>query len=136
MWSSSGVGTYDIDELSHEINQSRGSSIVIHLKNDNLQYSDEKKVEGILKKYSNFVSFPIYLNGNRLNTVNAIWSNEPKDVSDEQYSEFYKYIANAYDEPLDRLHYRADAPLDIKALFFVPSFHSEKVGWLTDTFFY
>ena len=98
------------------------------MKDDNLQYSDEKKVEDILKKYSNFVSFPIYLNGNRLNTVNAIWSNEPKDVSEEQYSEFYKYIANAYDEPLDRLHYRADAPLDIKALFFVPSFHSEKVG--------
>jgi len=128
VWSSSGVGSYDIDELSHEIHQSRGSSVVIHLKSDNLQYSDEKKVEDILKKYSNFVSFPIYLNGNRVNTVNAIWSNEPKDVSEEQYSEFYKYIANAYDEPLDRLHYRADAPLDIKALFFVPSFHSEKYG--------
>ena len=81
-----------------------------------------------MKKYSNFVNFPILLNGNRLNTVSAIWGDDPKTVSDETYSEFYKYLANAFDEPLDRLHYRADAPLDIKALFFIPSFHSEKVS--------
>ncbi len=68
------------------------------------------------------------MNGNKLNTVSAIWGEDPKTVSDETYSEFYKYIANAFDEPLDKLHYRADAPLDIKALFFIPSFHSEKVS--------
>lgn len=127
-WSSSGVGSFDISKLSDEIRQDRGSSIVIHLKEDQLEYTDEKRVEAVLKKYSNFVNFPIILNGNRLNTVSAIWSNDPKDVTDEQYTEFYKYMAHAFDEPLDRLHYRADAPLDIKALFFIPSFHSEKYG--------
>ncbi len=128
VWSSTGVGSYDIAELSDEIRQSRGSSIVIHLKDEQFDYSDEKKVEEVLKKYSNFVNFPIYLNGNRLNTVNAIWANEPREVTDEQYTEFYKYIANAFDDPLDKLHYRVDVPLDIKALFFIPSFHSEKVS--------
>lgn len=128
MWSSEGVGTYDISELSDDIRQDRGASIVIHLKPDQLEYAHEKKVESVLKKYSNFVNFPIILNGNRVNTVNAIWADEPRNVSDEMYSEFYKYIANAFDEPLDTLHYRADAPLDIKALFFIPSFHSEKYG--------
>ena len=128
VWSSEGVGTYDISELSDDIRQDRGASIVIHLKPDQLEYAHEKKVESVLKKYSNFVNFPIILNGNRVNTVNAIWADEPRNVSDEMYSEFYKYIANAFDEPLDTLHYRADAPLDIKALFFIPSFHSEKVN--------
>ena len=93
-----------------------------------MKYSDEKTVEKVLKKYSNFVNFPIYLNGNRLNTIKAVWAEQPSTVSDETYSDFYKYIANAYDDPLDKIHYRADAPLDIKALFFIPSFHSEKYG--------
>ena len=93
-------------------------------------------MEAVLKKYSNFVNFPILLNGNRLNTINAIWADEPKTVSDEDYSEFYKYIANAFDEPLEKIHYRADAPLDIKALFFIPSFHSEKVSEIPCNDFY
>ena len=129
VWSSSGVGSYDISTVPDDIKQSRGATLVIHLKDDQLEYVDEKRVEQVLKKYSNFVNFPILLNGNRLNTVNAIWADDPKSIDDDKYSEFYKYIANAFDEPLDRLHYRADAPLDIKALFFIPSFHSEKVSF-------
>ena len=128
IWSSDGIGSYDISSLSDDIRQNRGATLVIHLKDDQLEYADEKRVEAVLKKYSNFVNFPILLNGNRLNTINAIWADEPKTVSDEDYSEFYKYIANAFDEPLEKIHYRADAPLDIKALFFIPSFHSEKVS--------
>lgn len=128
VWSSSGVGSYEISTLPEDVGQSRGATLVIHLKEDQLQFSDEKRVEEVLKKYSNFVNFPIFLNGNRLNTVNAIWADDPRTVTDEQYSEFYKYIANAFDEPMEKLHYRADAPLDIKALFFVPSFHQEKYG--------
>lgn len=53
---------------------------------------------------------------------------DPNTVTDEAHSSFYKYIANAYDEPLTHLHFRADAPLEVKALFYVPSFHSERYG--------
>ncbi len=129
-WSSDGVGSYEIAELSDQIRQNRGSSVIIHLKPEQLEFADEKRVESVLKKYSNFVNFPIYLNSQRLNTVSAVWAQDPKSVSEETYSEFYKYIANAFDEPLDTLHYRADAPLDIKALLFIPSFHSEKVIYI------
>eukprot|EP00560_Eucampia_antarctica_P007511 CAMPEP_0197828500 /NCGR_PEP_ID=MMETSP1437-20131217/5049_1 /TAXON_ID=49252 ORGANISM="Eucampia antarctica, Strain CCMP1452" /NCGR_SAMPLE_ID=MMETSP1437 /ASSEMBLY_ACC=CAM_ASM_001096 /LENGTH=709 /DNA_ID=CAMNT_0043429723 /DNA_START=260 /DNA_END=2390 /DNA_ORIENTATION=+ len=128
VWSSEGIGSYDIYDLADDLKQNRGASIVIHLKDDDIQYSDEKTIEKVLKKYSNFVNFPIYLNGNRLNTIKAVWAEEPSTVSDETYTDFYKFIANAYDDPLDKIHYRADAPLEIKALFFIPSFHSEKYG--------
>uniref|UniRef100_A0A6U3SHU6 Histidine kinase/HSP90-like ATPase domain-containing protein n=3 Tax=Ditylum brightwellii TaxID=49249 RepID=A0A6U3SHU6_9STRA len=128
VWSSEGVGTYDISDLSPDIKQDRGTSIVIHLKDDFIEYIDEKRIESILKKYSNFVNFPISLNGAKVNTMEAIWSMDPKDIDDEKYSAFYKYIAHAYDDPLDRLHFRADAPLEIKALFYIPSFHMEKHG--------
>jgi TNF receptor-associated protein 1 len=62
------------------------------------------------------------------NTIDALWSRDPKEVKEEDYFEFYKYIANAVDDPLDVYHFRADAPIDIKALFFIPSFHTEKYG--------
>lgn len=122
------MGTFDIGDLDESIRQDRGTSIVIHLKDDTIEYCDEKVVERILQKYSNFVNFPIYLNGNRVNTMEAVWAKDPKEVDEETYSAFYKYIAKAFDEPLDRVHFRADAPLEVKALFYIPSFHSEKYG--------
>jgi len=102
--------------------------VVLHLKPDLAQYSDESTVESILKKYSNFVGFPIYLNGNRVNTIEAIWLQDPKTVDESKHSDFYRYVSHMYDEPLSTLHFRMDAPLDIKALLYVPSFHQEKYG--------
>jgi TNF receptor-associated protein 1 len=128
VWTSEGQGAYSITDLPEDVRQQRGSSVVIHLKEKHWDFVDESRIEGILKRYSNFVNFPIYLNGNRVNTLEAIWTKEPKEVEEEAYSAFYKYIANAIDEPLDVYHFRADAPLDVKALFFIPSFHSEKFG--------
>lgn len=128
LWSSAGTGSYTIEELGEDIRQERGSSIVIHLKDDCWGFCDETRIQGILKRYSNFVNFPIFLNGKRVNTMEAIWSKDPKSIEYEEYSAFYKYIANAVDEPLDIYHFRVDAPLDVKALLFIPSFHGEKYG--------
>lgn len=128
VWSSMGSGSFDISRLSSDVRQNRGSSIVINLKEDEVEFCDEKRIESILKKYSNFVNFPILLNGNRVNTMEAVWAKDPKEVDEKTHSEFYKFISNGFDEPLTRLHFRADAPLEIKALFYVPSFHTEKHG--------
>lgn len=127
-WTSDGTGSYDIGEVPEGVRQDRGTSVVIHVKEDHWDFVDEKRIEKILKMYSNFVGFPIYLNGTRVNTLDAIWTKEPKTVQEEDYNAFYKFIANAVDEPLDTYHFRADAPIEIKALFFIPSFHSEKYG--------
>ena len=128
VWSSDGTGSYEVAELPEGIRQDRGSSIVIYLKEDNWDFCNEKKLEEILKKYSNFVNFPIYLNGKIVNTVKALWAQDPKEIPAEEYSSFYKYIANATDEPLETYHFRADAPIDIKALLFIPLKHKEKLG--------
>eukprot|EP00977_Amphora_coffeiformis_P016410 scaffold5089_cov156-Amphora_coffeaeformis.AAC.7 len=128
VWSSDGTGTFEIRDLEEGVRQDRGSSVKLFLKSDYWSLIDEKRIEGILKRYSNFVGFPIFLNGERVNTIDAIWTRDPKEVDEDDYSDFYKFIANAVDDPLDICHFRADAPLEIKALFFVPSFHSEKYG--------
>lgn len=127
-WTSEGTGSYQVAPLSSAVRQNRGSSVVVHVKDEELQFVDDKRIESILKKYSNFVNFPIFLNGTRVNTMEAVWAVEPKQVTDETHEEFYKFISNAFDVPLSTLHFRADAPLEIKALFYVPSFHTEKHG--------
>ncbi|KAL3815377.1 hypothetical protein ACHAXA_010982 [Cyclostephanos tholiformis] len=128
LWESTGTGRYSLSTLDRNVRQDRGTSVVLHLKPDMAQYSDERTVEAILKKYSNFVGFPIYLNGNRVNTIEAIWLQDPKTVEESKHSDFYKYVSHMYDEPLSTLHFRMDAPLDIKALLYIPSFHQEKYG--------
>ncbi|KAL9181053.1 hypothetical protein ACHAXT_009858 [Thalassiosira profunda] len=128
VWESTGSGKYSVSPLSEDIRQDRGTSVVLHLKPELSQYANESTVETILKKYSNFVGFPIYLNGNRVNTIDAIWLHDPKEVTEDKHSAFYKYVSHMYDEPLSTVHFRVDAPLDIKALFYIPSFHQEKYG--------
>ncbi|XP_048465687.1 heat shock protein 75 kDa, mitochondrial [Rhincodon typus] len=77
-------------------------------------------VTNVVNKYSNFVGFPIYLNGRRLNTLQALWMMDPKEISEWQHEEFYRYVAKAYDKPRYILHYRTDAPLNIRSIFYVP----------------
>ncbi|KAG7359013.1 Hsp90 domain containing protein [Nitzschia inconspicua] len=130
VWTSDGTGTYELAELADddETRQDRGTTIKLFLKEEYWSLLSEAKIQEILTKYSNFVQFPILLNGNRVNTVQAVWSMDPKEVERDTYVDFYKYVAQAIDDPLEILHFRADAPLEVQALLFIPSFHSEKYG--------
>ena len=130
VWTSNdGDGTFELSTLDDpDIRQDRGTTIDIYLDSEYWHLLSENKIKEILQKYSNFVAFPIYVNGELVNTIQAVWTQMPQDVEYQTYVDFYKYIANAIDDPLDILHFRADAPLEIQALLFVPSFHSEKFG--------
>lgn len=129
VWSSdNGATSFEIFDLDESVRQERGTSVEIFLKEDYWDFCNESKLEEILKRYSNFINFPLFLNGKRVNTIDAVWSKDPSEVTDETYTEFYRFISNNVDSPLDTIHFRAEAPLDVKALFFIPSFHSEKFG--------
>ena len=82
----------------------------------------------ILTRYSNFVAYPIVLNGARANTVQAIWASSKADVTEEAYVDFYKFKSGDFEAPLFRLHFSSDAPTSIKALLFVGQSHDEKYG--------
>lgn len=116
-WSSDGSGVFEIAEAN---GVQQGTKIVLHLKDDCKEFSSEDRVKEVVTKYSNFVSFPIFLNGRRLNTLQALWMMEPKEISDWQHEEFYRYVAQTFDKPRYTLHYRADAPLNIRSIFYVP----------------
>ncbi|EDK97224.1 TNF receptor-associated protein 1, partial [Mus musculus] len=116
-WLSDGSGVFEIAEAS---GVRPGTKIIIHLKSDCKDFASESRVQDVVTKYSNFVSFPLYLNGKRINTLQAIWMMDPKDISEFQHEEFYRYIAQAYDKPRFTLHYKTDAPLNIRSIFYVP----------------
>ncbi|MCX6884498.1 MAG: molecular chaperone HtpG [Verrucomicrobia bacterium] len=125
VWTSEGANGYEIEQAQ---DLPRGTRIVLTLKDDAKAFSEESKLEGIIKRYSNFVQFPIHLNGKRINTVQAIWSRSQSEVKEEEYNEFYQYLGHDQDKPLYRLHFNSDAPLSIQSLLFVPAKNWESMG--------
>jgi len=125
-WSSDGSGAYEIEPVEGE---RRATRIVIKLKDDYQDFAKKHRLEGIIKKYSAFVPFPVKVEGDVLNTVGAIWLKSKSDISEEEYKEFYKFQANAFDEPRFWLHFNADAPLEINSILYVPTENMEGFGF-------
>lgn len=124
-WTSEGANGY---ELEAEADLPRGTRVVLELKDDAKEYAGTFALERIVRRYSNFVQFPIELNGKRVNTVQAIWTRQKSEVTEEEYKEFYHYIGHDPGDPLYRLHFAADAPLSIRSLLFVPAQNLEAMG--------
>uniref|UniRef100_T1GD72 Heat shock protein 83 n=1 Tax=Megaselia scalaris TaxID=36166 RepID=T1GD72_MEGSC len=116
-WSSDGSGSYEIQEAD---GVSIGTKIVIHLKPECREYSDEDRIQAVIKKYSNFVGSPVFLNGKKANDIKPLWLMEPKDVTKEQHDEFYRFVGQTFDTPRFVLHYKTDVPLSIRALLYFP----------------
>lgn len=125
-WVSEGAGSFTLSEAS---GLHRGTKIIIDLKDDAHDYDKKWKVESIIKQYSTFVPFPIKLEGDTVNTVQAIWTRSKNEITDEEYNDFYKFVGNAMDEPQFRLHFSVDAPLAINAVLFVPKENFEAMGF-------
>ena len=125
-WSSDGSGAYEIEQVEDE---RRGTRIVIKLKDEYKEFANKSRIEEIIKKYSAFVQFPVKVEGDELNTIGAIWLKNKNDISEDEYKEFYKFQAKAFDEPRFWLHFSADAPLEINTLLFAPTENMEGFGF-------
>jgi molecular chaperone HtpG len=123
MWKSDGLGDYVISELDEKIK--RGTTIEVHLKDDAKEFADKNRLESIIKKYSNFIQFPILLEKEKVNTVSAIWREPKSSVTKEQYAEFYKYLSFDSEEPLEIIHTSVDAPIQFSTLLFTPKKSNE-----------
>ncbi|MCH7963701.1 MAG: molecular chaperone HtpG [Bacteroidetes bacterium] len=123
MWKSDGLGDYEISELDEKIK--RGTTIEIHLKDDAEEFAEKYRLESVIKKYSNFIQFPILLEKEKVNTVSAIWREPKSSVTKEQYAEFYKYLSLDSEEPFETIHTSVDAPIQFSALLFIPKKSNE-----------
>ena len=126
VWISDGKSGYEIEESP---GQPRGVKIVMHLKEELAEYAEEVRLKHLIERYSNFVGFPIFLNGKRINEVAALWLKNKSEISEDEYKAFYQFAGKAFDEPAYRLHFSADAPIAINSLIFAPSENPERMGF-------
>jgi molecular chaperone HtpG len=119
-WESSGGHSYTIEPAERE---SRGTDIIITLKEDAKDFLQEWSIKDIIRRHSDYIAFPIYVGDSEepTNKQTAIWRRDPKEVTDEQYNDFYKMLTMDWEVPLHRIHMRADVPLQFYALLYIPS---------------
>ncbi len=116
-WISKGEDKFIIEDSKIE---HRGTKISFKFSDEHKEFADPDRIKSILKKYSNFVDFPIFVNDEEVNKVSAIWQTKKDDVDIEKYNEFYKYISNDWQEPLGHLHISIEGKINFKALLFIP----------------
>ena len=119
-WFATGADTFEIGSSAKE---SRGTTIEVKLKEDALEFADEYRLKEIIKKHSDYIPFPIYVSEDeeQTNRQNAIWRENPRSVKEEQYHEFYRQLTLELEQPLETIHFVADAPLMIYALMYLPA---------------
>jgi molecular chaperone HtpG len=117
-WTSKGDNTYTLEEVEKA---DRGTEIRVTLKEDALEYAEEWKIEQIIKKHSDFVSFPITVKDHTANQQTALWRQSPREVTAEQYDNFYKQLTLDFEAPLRHVHFVADVPVDVHAVLYIPA---------------
>ena len=116
-WISEGQGQYSVSPGERK---RRGTSIRVELKEEAEEFVNASRVEGIVQRYSNFIPHPIRLDGRRLNVQEAIWTLPKSEIEPAQYAEFYKFLTHGTEEPLQTIHLSIDAPVQYRALLYVP----------------
>jgi molecular chaperone HtpG len=127
-WASAGEGTYTIESAP---DAPQGTSVTVHLRPKDEEdalydYTDEWKIKEIVKRYSDFISFPIRLiKGDdepaTLNSMKALWARPRSEVKDEEYTEFYRHISHDWTDPLETIQMKAEGTFEYEALLFIPS---------------
>ncbi len=127
IWESDGHGSFSVRSTDESL--PRGTSIEIELKKDEGRFAVAESIEEAIRKYSNFVAFPVYVGEKQVNQTTAVWREQPHQVKAEQYDEFYKFLSYDTEAPLLRQHLSVDVPLQFSALLFVPKTSSEMIGF-------
>ena len=117
-WSSDGGERYTIEEVERP---EHGTAVTLHLKEEEKEFSEEYRVKSVIRKYSNFVDFPIFVEDEQVNTVKALWKQRKEDISDEERKEFYKFVTNNFQDPLGHLHLHIEGLVNFDALLFIPA---------------
>lgn len=139
-WTSAGEGNYTLEDIEKE---SPGTDIILHLREDQTEFTDEWRLRQVVKEYSDYIAFPVVMDVTRkekpkdengeegeeievtaeetLNSQKAIWKKDKADISDEEYHEFYRHVSHDYTEPLETIHYVAEGATEFRALVYLPA---------------
>ncbi|ESS13549.1 MAG: molecular chaperone HtpG [Burkholderiales bacterium] len=133
-WVSAGTGEFEVEAVTCE---KRGTSITLHLRDDAMDYLSHFKLKSVIEKYSDHISLPILMqqeewdkdkgeyvqmpDWNAVNSASALWTRAKKDISDEQYQDFYKNLSHDQDNPLAWTHNRVEGSTEYTQLLYVPA---------------
>jgi molecular chaperone HtpG len=133
-WTSGGTGDFEVEAIERA---ARGTSIILHLRDDKTEYLSHWKLKQIIGKYSDHISLPILMQKEEwdaekseyvqqdaweaVNSANALWARSKKDISDEQYAEFYKNLSYDQDAPLAWSHNRVEGSTEYTQLLYIPA---------------
>ena len=136
-WSCTGSPEFEMEETGGE--RDRGTTIVLHLSEDALEYAEESRIEELLKKYCRFLPVPIafgkvkewkdgkYVDtdkDNIINNVDPLWTRKPTEITEEQYKEFYRELYPMSDDPLFSIHLNIDYPFHLTGILYFPKIHN------------
>ncbi len=136
-WSCTGSPEFEMEETGEE--RDRGTTIVLHLSEDALEYAEESRIEELLKKYCRFLPVPIafgkvkewkdgkYVDtdkDNIINNVDPLWTRKPTEITEEQYKEFYRDLYPMSDDPLFSIHLNIDYPFHLTGILYFPKIHN------------
>ncbi|MFB6422080.1 MAG: molecular chaperone HtpG [Candidatus Malihini olakiniferum] len=132
-WESEGEGEYSVADIVKAV---RGTEITLHLRETESEFLDEWRIRSIISKYSDHIALPVEIETNtpskesggqpivtweRLNKVQALWTRNKADISEDEYKEFYKYIAHDFTDPLSWSHNRVEGKQEYTSLLYIPS---------------
>lgn len=118
-WVATGEDTYRLESADRE---ERGTEVRITLKEDAKEFLEESRLRQVVKRHSDFIQYPITIGDSKepVNRQTALWRQNPREIEEEPYQEFYKQLTLDFSEPLTHAHMRVDAPAQMFALLFVP----------------
>ncbi|MDH6457043.1 molecular chaperone HtpG [Fusobacterium sp. PH5-7] len=118
-WISSGDGSYEIEEIDAE---KRGTSITLSIKSgeDYDSFLEEWKIKDLVKKYSDYVRYPIYFNDEVINSTKPIWKTDKSTLKDEDYNEFYKSNFHDWEDPMMHFHLKVQGNIEYTSLLYIP----------------
>lgn len=124
IWSSDGNGAFTTADGDRP---SRGTTITLHMKDDAEEYLEEQRIQTVIKTYADHIALPVILKATgedtedqTLNTASALWTRPKSDITEEQYTEFYHHVGQAYDTPWATLHSKVEGVIEYSLLLFIP----------------
>ncbi|MBF0319483.1 MAG: molecular chaperone HtpG [Nitrospirae bacterium] len=136
-WESEAKGTFSVEDTQK---QTRGTDVILHLKNDDKKYLNHWEISSIVKKYSDYIEYPITTEVEReedsalekgqkikvmkeetLNSQKAIWLKDKSEITEQQYNEFYRHVSHDFADPLSVIHFKAEGTSEFTALLYIPS---------------
>ncbi len=124
-WSSQGENDYTIETVDRP---KRGTKVILYLRDDAEEFLDGFRLRSIIKRYSDHIGIPVIMpaegeekGDETVNSAQALWTRNKKDITDEEYNEFYKHVGHDFEDPLARIHSRVEGKLEYISLLYIPT---------------